>query len=110
MVVSIAIGGAFIGSLIGGPITNLRGRRDGIIIADIIFASAGLIMAMANSFGVLLVGRAVAGLAVGISSMSVPIYISECSTHESRGMMVTLYLFLVTLGMFIASGVASLIV
>jgi SP family myo-inositol transporter-like MFS transporter 13 len=48
-----------------------------VIVSSLIFIAGALIMALAKSFGVLLLGRIVVGLAVGIASMIVPIYVSK---------------------------------
>jgi SP family myo-inositol transporter-like MFS transporter 13 len=43
----------------------------------LIFIAGALLLALARNYGVLLFGRIVVGLAVGIASMIVPVYVSK---------------------------------
>ena len=47
-----------------------------IYIGDLLFIAGALILAFANSITVLVVGRIVIGLGVGLAAMVVPIYLS----------------------------------
>ena len=69
--------GAFIGSLIAGPLSYKFGRKPVIIAADIMFILGTLIIACAMTISDLLVGRFVVGGAIGISSSVIPVYLSE---------------------------------
>ncbi|CAO3695506.1 unnamed protein product [Rhizopus stolonifer] len=59
-------------------------------------------MAVAKTFGILLLGRIVVGLAVGIASMIVPVYVSELAPKHIRGRLTTLNTLVITLGQVIA--------
>lgn len=78
-VVSIALLGAFIGALISSWLSDKYGRKKTIIIADIVFIVGSIIMACSIDVLMLIFGRFVIGLGVGIASMIVPIYLSEAS-------------------------------
>ncbi|XP_037078835.1 proton myo-inositol cotransporter-like [Pollicipes pollicipes] len=60
-------------------------------------------MALAGGKEVLLVGRLVVGIAVGLSSMAVPMYVSESAPVAIRGRLVTLTASIITLGALVAS-------
>jgi SP family myo-inositol transporter-like MFS transporter 13 len=50
-----------------------------IMLADSLFTVGALIMGLASSIHMLILGRLIVGLGVGIASMVVPIYIAEIS-------------------------------
>jgi len=75
--VSLTLLGAFFGSIIAGFSSKVVGRKLLIIISGLLFTGGALIMALAESVYVVMIGRFIVGLAAGISSMIVPVYLSE---------------------------------
>jgi MFS transporter, SP family, solute carrier family 2 (myo-inositol transporter), member 13 len=61
---------------------------------------------MAPTIPILMIGRVIVGLGVGVASMIVPVYISEVTPTELRGKMVAVNVFTITAGQLIASGIA----
>ena len=53
---------------------------------------------MADSVAILMVGRIIVGIGVGVASMIVPVYISEITPTELRGKMVAINNFMITAG------------
>lgn len=72
-------------------------------MASILFAIGSLVLAAADGYAMLMVGRAVIGSGLGIASMSVPIYLSECAPAHIRGKLVTANNLSITGGQFIAA-------
>lgn len=66
-------------ALIGGPASERFGRKPIILSASVIFCIGAVIMGVATSKEVLLIGRIVVGAGIGFASMSVPMYIAEAS-------------------------------
>ena len=66
------------------------------------FIAGALLLALPKSYGVLLFGRLVVGVGVGMSSLLVPVYISEVSPKQIRGRLTTLNTLVVTFGQVIA--------
>ena len=60
-------------------------------------------MAASSGFVSLLLGRAVIGTGLGVSSMSIPLYLSECAPPEVRGKIVTVNNLSITGGQLIAA-------
>ncbi len=89
MVVSALLVGAAIGSIGGGKMADIQGRKANISTLSIIFFFATLGCALAPSFHIMLVSRFALGLAVGGASVTVPAYLAEISPAETRGRMVT---------------------
>eukprot|EP00494_Astrolonche_serrata_P034503 UN34772 len=50
------------------------------------------------------------GVAIGIVSAIIPLYLSECAPKHIRGRIVALYTMMLTFGQFVASVVSSIIV
>lgn len=76
---------SLLGSLAGGKTSDAVGRKWTIALAAIIFQVGGLIMSFAPSFYVLMIGRILAGIAIGFGVMIAPIYIAEISPTVARG-------------------------
>jgi MFS family permease len=91
--------GAAIGALISGPIVDRFGRRPIVLVADVMYLLGGSCMCFYKlEHGMLYFGRLLVGLAIGVTSMNVPIYISEIVPNEVRGRFVAWYTFLVVAG------------
>jgi len=103
LIVSLAQLGAFVGALVAGPLSDRIGRKPVVIIADILFTTGAAIMMTAWSIPVLMFGRVIVGLGVGIASLVVPVYISEISPNEVRGIVVAIDCLFITSGQFISS-------
>lgn len=63
------------------------GRRKTILVGGVINLIGAILQSSAQHLAMILVGRILAGWAVGVLSMSVPIYQSECAHPKTRGMM-----------------------
>ena len=55
--------------------------------SSVIFAIGSVIMGISVTKEILLVGRVVVGAGIGLASMSVPMYISEASPPQFRGIL-----------------------
>jgi len=80
----------------------LFGRRRLLIATAIIFAAGGIACAAATSPAVLIVGRIIVGLGIGLASATVPVYISEVSPANARGWQVSLFQLAITVGILVA--------
>ncbi|KAI4298294.1 hypothetical protein L6164_031871 [Bauhinia variegata] len=101
-IVSMALAGAIIGAAVGGWINDRFGRKIAILLADALFLTGSIIMAVSPNPAVLIVGRVFVGLGVGMASMASPLYISEASPTRVRGALVALNGFLITGGQFLS--------
>ena len=62
------------------------GRRWTVLLGAVINLIGAALQSGAQNLAMILVGRILAGWAVGVLSMSVPIYQSECAHPSKRGM------------------------
>ncbi|TGO66552.1 hypothetical protein BOTNAR_0059g00350 [Botryotinia narcissicola] len=76
-VVSSFTGGAILGALTISWLADGSGRKKTIALGGAIFAFGCVLQAGAANVGMLIAGRAIAGIAVGILSALVPMYCSE---------------------------------
>ncbi|KAF5726391.1 polyol transporter 4 [Tripterygium wilfordii] len=73
------------GSLAGGRTSDIIGRKWTMGLAAVIFQLGAAIMTLAPSFRVLMIGRLLAGVGIGLGGMVAPVYIAEISPTEARG-------------------------
>ncbi len=100
--VSSALVGCIAGVALAGQLSDRIGRKSSLIASALLFSISAIGCAISGTHGQLIIYRIVGGLGVGIASMLSPLYISEVSPAKSRGMMVALYQFAITLGILTA--------
>lgn len=101
-IVSMAIAGAIIGAAGGGWVNDAYGRKKATLLADIIFAIGSVVMCAAPDPYVLIFGRLLVGLGIGIASVTAPVYIAEASPSEIRGGLVGMNVLMITGGQFLS--------
>jgi len=77
------------GCFLGGKCAEWFGRRGAIGIGAVFFLLGNSLMTFASTYMVLLLGRALAGLAVGMTLVTEPLYTAEVSPARLRGMLST---------------------
>ncbi len=102
LVTSLLLVGAMVGALAAGRLSGWIGRRPTIMITAAVFVLGVLLAAVTPTYPVLLIARFVIGLAVGSSSMAVPLYIGEIAPPRFRGGLVSLNQLAITLGILIS--------
>ena len=93
----------FLGALSAAPIADIIGRKWGLVFACLVFSIGVVLQTAATALPPFIVGRAWAGLGVGMVSTLVPMYQSECSPKWIRGAIVGLYQWGVTIGLLLAA-------
>lgn len=101
-IVSMAIVGAIIGAAAGGWINDFYGRKKATLLADIVFAIGSIVMAAAPDPYILIFGRFLVGLGVGVASVTAPMYIAEAAPSEIRGGLVSTNVLMITGGQFLS--------
>jgi len=79
------------------------GRKKIVLISDVLYFIGGLLMVLAPVMNILIMSRLMIGVATGITSLNVPIYITEVLPTEMRGRVIAIYTFLVVFGTFMAN-------
>jgi MFS family permease len=93
---------ATLGAIAGGKAADLFGRRRVLLVTAAIFGIGALASAVAPSPPVLIVSRVALGLAIGLASTNVPVYLSEVAPPHARGWVVSLIQLAVTVGIVVA--------
>ncbi|GAB4842962.1 Integrin alpha chain-like protein (Alpha-int1) [Ancistrocladus abbreviatus] len=101
-IVSMALVGAMIGAATGGWINDAHGRKKATLTADVVFTAGSVVMAAAPDPYVLIFGRLLVGLGVGVASVTAPVYIAEASPTEVRGGLVSTNVLMITGGQFLS--------
>ena len=102
MVVSIVLVGAMAGAIVGGSIADRIGRKTTLIWGGVLFVVGSLLALWSPNVGILILARGLLGVAIGFTSVTAPVYISELSPPQSRGLLIGLYQFALTLGIVLA--------
>lgn len=104
LIVSMMSIGTLIGALAGAYTADWFGRRRSLSVGVAIFVVGNIIQITAMySWVHLMIGRIVAGLGVGILSIGVPMFQSECCPREIRGAVVASYQLMITIGILISN-------
>jgi MFS family permease len=102
VLVSIILLGALLGSCTGGVITDRLGRRKTLILTGITYCIGTMGVALSKDVGMLLIGRFITGIGVGLGSMAVPLYLAETAPTRWRGALVSLNQLMITVGILAA--------
>ncbi|KGN53026.1 inositol transporter 1 [Cucumis sativus] len=101
-IVSMAVLGAIVGAAAGGWINDAYGRKKATLLADVVFAIGAAVMAAAPDPYILIAGRFLVGMGVGVASVTAPVYIAEASPSEIRGGLVSTNVLMITVGQFLS--------
>lgn len=101
-IVSSVVLGALFGAILSGRLADVFGRRRMLLTAAIAFVVGTAVSTFAPDISTLIVGRLIIGLAIGISSYTTPLFISEMAPAKHRGAMVLLNAITITGGEAIA--------
>ncbi|XP_075167870.1 sugar transporter 1 isoform X2 [Haematobia irritans] len=99
-IVSVFLVGGAVGSLGGANAANKFGRKGCFLISGFLFALGAIMFffcRLANSVEMLILGRLLVGLASGLTTASLPMYLTEIAPLALRG----------TFGVFCAVGVTG---
>jgi sugar porter (SP) family MFS transporter len=102
VLVIAVLAGVMIGALVGGVVADRIGRRKTLIAGAILFIVGSVIAPLSPNVVVLFVARALLGIAVGFTSVTAPVYVSELAPPQTRGMLIGLYQFALTSGIALA--------
>ncbi len=94
--------GAVIGAAVAGYLADRVGRRKMILVAALVFILGAIGTAFTPNVLLLIAGRIVVGLAIGITSMTAPLYISEVAPAKVRGSLVSLNQLAITIGIVVS--------
>ena len=100
--VAMALYGTVIGALLGGFPSESLGRKKTLIWIAVLYLVSAIGSAVAPEVYSLMFFRFIGGLAVGASSVTAPMYISEISPASKRGQLTALFQLNIVIGILIA--------
>jgi len=93
----------YLGALLVAPFADTLGRKRSIIASCLVFTIGIAFQVASTTIPIFVVGRVFAGLGLGLISGLVPLYQSECAPKSIRGAVVSLYQWLIALGILISN-------
>lgn len=94
--------GALIGAINQGWIADKISRKYSIFVAVIFFTIGSSLQTASIDYSMLVIGRLIGGIGIGMLSMVAPLYISEISPPEIRGALLVLEELSIVFGIVVA--------
>ncbi len=94
--------GAMIGAGFGGGLADRLGRQRILIVSALVSLVGALGTAVTPDIFWLIIARIVVGVAFGVLSFTVPLYISEISSPKNRGMLVSIFVVAILSGLLLS--------
>uniref|UniRef100_A0A3B5ATW2 Solute carrier family 2, facilitated glucose transporter member 8 n=1 Tax=Stegastes partitus TaxID=144197 RepID=A0A3B5ATW2_9TELE len=98
---SVVTVGAALGGLLGGWMVEKVGRKLSLMFCSLPFVFGFAIIVAAQNVWMLYVGRVLTGVASGVTSLVVPLYISEMAHERVRGLLGSCVQLMVVLGIML---------
>jgi sugar porter (SP) family MFS transporter len=108
-VVSATVFGAMVGALGSGPAADRLGRQRILLVAGVVFTVGALGAGVAATVAMLVLFRFILGLAIGIASVIVPLYLAEMAPAADRGVITSLNQYMIIVGTALAAAIGYLL-
>lgn len=102
LVVSGVLFGATFSSIVSGSLTDRFGRKKVLLATAMLFAGGSVLAAYAPSVDMLVIGRIILGLAIGVASFAAPLYIAEMAPPKVRGTLVAMNQMAIVTGILLS--------
>ncbi|KAH8925992.1 putative HXT5-hexose transporter [Atractiella rhizophila] len=104
LIVGLLSIGCGIGALIGADLADRLGRTRAMSVECLVF-TIGVVIQITSFYAwyQVMIGRFVAGLAVGALSAAIPVYQSETAPKQIRGSLVATYQLMITIGILVSN-------
>lgn len=102
-VVAAVLLGSVLSSLFAGALADWVGRKHAMVLAGLLFALSIPMIALADGYLPLLLGRLLQGISGGLIGVVVPLYLAECLSADDRGRGTALFQLLLTVGLVAAA-------
>ncbi len=102
LAIGAALWGTVFGSFVGSWPTDRFGRKRTLLGIGILFLIGSLWSALATDVYSFMAARFLGGIAIGVSTVAAPLYISEISPPERRGRLAGMFQFNIVFGILMA--------
>jgi MFS family permease len=106
IIVAAVLLGSVVSTLFAGLLADLLGRKKLMLLSGVCFVLSIPMIALAQGFGPLVLGRLLQGVSAGLVGVVVPLYLAECLGAASRGQGTGVFQWLLTLGILAAAIIA----
>ena len=103
MVVAAVLLGSVISTLFAGLLADWLGRKPMMAWSGILFIVSIPMIALANGYWPLVLGRLLQGISAGLIGVIVPLYLAECLGASNRGKGTGIFQWMLTLGIVAAA-------
>ena len=97
-----ALWGTVLGSLFGGLPTDRVGRKNTLLALGVVYFVSSVGSGLAPEVYTFMAARFLGGIAIGISTIAAPLYISEIAPPKRRGFLTALFQFNIVFGILVA--------
>ncbi|WP_229260105.1 MFS transporter [Duganella aquatilis] len=104
-IVAAVLLGSVLSSLFAGALADWIGRRWAMVLSGVLFTLSIPLIALADGYVPLLLGRLLQGVSGGLIGVVVPLYLAECLHARQRGRGAALFQLLLTVGLVAAAGI-----
>jgi len=102
-IVAAVLLGSVLSSLFAGALADLIGRKAAMLLAGALFTLSIPVIALAEGYTPLLLGRLLQGISGGLIGVVVPLYLAECLGADNRGRGTAMFQLLLTIGLVVAA-------
>jgi MFS family permease len=102
-VVAAVLLGSVISTLFAGLLADGMGRKKLMVLSGLFFVVSIPMIALAQAFHALILGRLLQGVSAGLIGVVVPLYLAECLGAANRGRGTAVFQWLLTLGIVAAA-------
>jgi MFS family permease len=102
-IVAAVLLGSVISTLFAGALADWMGRKKLMILSGILFVLSIPIIALADGYPALVLGRLLQGISAGLIGVVVPLYLAECLGAADRGKGTGIFQWFLTLGIVAAA-------
>jgi SP family myo-inositol transporter-like MFS transporter 13 len=102
-IVAAVLLGSVISTLFAGALADWLGRKNMMALSGILFVISIPMIALAQGYEALVLGRLLQGISAGLIGVVVPLYLAECLGAANRGKGTGIFQWLLTFGIVIAA-------
>ncbi|WP_288380733.1 MFS transporter, partial [uncultured Massilia sp.] len=109
LIVAAVLLGSVLSSLAAGAIAEAIGRKWLMFVAGLLFSASIPVIALADGYQALLLGRLLQGVSGGLIGVVVPLYLAETLPAAVRGRGTAIFQLLLTVGLLLAALIGLLV-